>query len=43
MKMALGRLRSILEKDPDPLRERIGTTGDLARAIDDDLEGQEPR
>jgi hypothetical protein len=36
-------LRAILSNDPDPLPERIAVTEDLARAIDDDLDGQEPR
>jgi hypothetical protein len=42
-KLALERWPSILEDDPDPLLEGMGITGGLARAMDDDLDGQEPR
>jgi hypothetical protein len=40
---AVERRPSLFEDEPDPLLEGIGITGDLARAMDDGLEGQEPR
>jgi hypothetical protein len=38
-RMALERLRASWSNDPDPPLETRGIPGDLARAIDDDLDG----
>jgi hypothetical protein len=37
--MPLERLPAIWSNDPDPRPETMGIPGDLARAIDDDLDG----